>query len=309
MIKKNVMEKIGIVGATSFISSALVESLKEYKIVATYVHEERTKKINHKSNINWIKYDLSDGNLSNNMIGELANCTTIYLAAWMGTHDINNEKMNEKSHEALLNLVLKLISVKNNIQRIIYFGTQAEYGSINGHIIESSLCNPCCAYGIAKYRLGMEIREICSENNIYFYHFRIHSVYGVGRGGILEKVIEDLLKTKECYLSTNCQQFWNYLYIDDCINYFLLPLNSNIPSGIYNIGYDLGLRLKDYFEIIRKIIGKECKIFYGDNGDDTWKYNSRYSTKKIDKYMDREKIPFNVGINSVIDDIYAKVIS
>lgn len=64
-------------------------------------------------------------------------------------------------------------------------------------------------------------------------------------------------------MDTDCNQIFDFVYIDDCVDALLLGMQENLHYGIYNISSGNGYTLKEYLEKIKTIVAPDCKIVYG----------------------------------------------
>ena len=61
---------------------------------------------------------------------------------------------------------------------------------------------------------------------------------------------------------TNCEQLWDYLYVEDAANAILSVVYQR-ASGIFNIGSGQAVSLKSVVELIRKSVASDAVIDYG----------------------------------------------
>ncbi len=190
-----------------------------------------------------------------------------YLASWTGTNDRNNTELNKKSADGLF-FCLEYLLRSAKCKKVIQLGTQAEYGRGFTTVTEMVNCNPLTAYGAQKLRFAHMANMLCLDCDVAFIEFRIHSVFGKGRGGIIEWLIEQLAEYGEARLETNCDQMFDYIYIDDCVDALILG-KEHLKSGVYNISSGDQIRLRQYFDLVKEVVDPNASIVYGSVDDNT----------------------------------------
>ncbi len=161
-------------------------------------------------------------------------------------------------------------------KRFIFGGSQAEYGHCKGLMSEDVPCDPVSCYGRAKYQVYRDITEKLKEqNDIDYIHARIFSVYGPGDHPwtLVSSCIRTLVNGGKMELS-DCDQLWNFLYIDDLARAVsALALSeerlgydaAGSENGIYNIAgdEDATMPLRDYVEQIYELCGCKGELIFG----------------------------------------------
>ena len=215
-------ETVLVFGGTSFIGMNLIRRLiaSGYDVVTTY--RPRSAKYEKlyamfQNKIQYVEVDLCNMQTSIKNLETLDRCDYLYLASWEGTNARDDEMVNERSANGLLQ-GLQYILDRFACKKVIQLGTQAEYGCPAGIVTEETACNPRSAYGKEKWRFYKMAEILCKQKNTNFIEYRIHSVFGKFRGGVLDSVISQLKINKYCYMDTDCSQIFDYLYIHDCID-------------------------------------------------------------------------------------------
>ena len=257
--------KILITGATGFIGSNIAKFLldKGYEVYATHRTSSSFEKcISYKEMIEWINTDNTDWK---EQIKEISPDQFIH-SAWGGIEasDRNNwdrQILNFWFSKEYFDLVKEC-----GTKKIISLGSQAEYGSHDFPVNETTTLLPADAYGAVKTLTLNYIRNLFENSTTEWYWIRIFSVFGEGEnsGWLIPTVISKLLKNEAISL-TPCEQQYNYLHIDDFINQFLSFVESHEnKSGIYNICNSESVTLKDLLISITNLLGlSQEKLRFG----------------------------------------------
>ncbi len=230
------MKTIVITGITGFIGSHIGQKLvlDGYKVYALYRTSSSFDKCNHfKNSISWINIDEKDWEqrILNLQVDILIH------TAWSGiTADSRNNWQLQIENFWFAKKIFDL-AVQSNTKQIISLGSQAEYGSFTAYTDETSICFPLEAYGSVKLLTCNYLMSLATSHNIQVQWIRIFTIFGEGEkeNMLIPATINKLLNSESINL-TECEQEYNYLYIEDFVKYFTFLLQPNVfPSGIYNI--------------------------------------------------------------------------
>ena len=93
----------------------------------------------------------------------------------------------------------------------------------------------------------------------------ITSIYGPGRddNNLLSYAIKTLLKGEKPSF-TRLEQQWDYLYIDDLMGALFALGNKGVGGKVYPIGSGEHRQMREYVEIIRRLINPNAELGIGD---------------------------------------------
>ena len=264
---------IFITGKNGFIGNALTKYLYE---------------INLKHNIFCLNRDFSfEGNCYTPNQSILFNC------AWAGV--LGKHRNSESIQNENLVYTKKLIEFckKYNIQRIIAFGSQAEYSPTNELINENSLIKPYTKYGEIKVKVHYLLSNYANNSDCKLTWLRLFDIYGPGDNPnwLIPYVISTLLKG-ECPVLTRCTQIWDYLYVDDVVKALLSFLKYKSKNKVENFNLCSGehLKLRTIIEIISHIINN--KNSYPLFGKKDFRQNEIHSIRGVNNLLS-SKINWN----------------
>lgn len=286
--------KVIMTGATGFIGIALCNEFLKNNYEVTAVIRPNTKR-KHKipSGVNIVELPLD-------RINELEGSYDLfYHLAWNGSsgndrNDFNIQYSNIKYTADAIKVAKKL-----GCKKFIGAGSQAEYGVVHGQAIEDeTICKPFMMYGAAKlaaYHMG---KIVADQEKIPFIWPRIYSVYGPGEneGTLISYLVKTLKEGKIPELSP-CENMWDFMYIDDCVNALRILGESAITEGIYNISVGKPKLLKEFVEIVKEVVNPNGMVTYGVKKSDINKtFWLEPNIEKLKSLGFESKVKFREGI-------------
>lgn len=305
--------KILITGVTSFIGRALARRLiSEGTETFGVVRPDSKNKDGLPEMLNVIECDLSDSHKLSTLLPD-----TIDACIHLGWDGIGRcGRMDHAVQSVNIANTLSLIPVLKELgcRRLIFAGSQAEYGIVTKKITEETVCNPVSEYGKAKLAVLDKAFKLCNENEITYIHARIFSVYGAGdhATSLVDSCIRAFMEGKHIDLGP-CEQTWNYLYVDDCAKalsdlatcVYMTEDGEDTSEAIVNIASAESMQLRDYVERIKNVIGQGSFSF-------TDRQEPAEGTPNLNPCIDRlidmtgfsESLTFEEGIKK-IEEMYS----
>lgn len=254
--------RIFITGASSFIASNLLRKLlaNGHTIYALVRKDSKNiYKLPVHDNLHIYFGDMN--NIDSIELNDIAICLHF---AWEGIGMLG--RMNEDIQRKNVDNTLKLIKKCKHmgVKKFIFAGSQAEYGqSMDNHIDKK--CDELVSekaisfYGKAKLELAKRASCECEKLDISYIHLRIFSVYGYydHETSLISTCIKHFRESDEILDLSFCNQKWNYIYIDECvdiINYIVEDEKIADKLKAYNQSCDL------YKKNILNIAGNDTRI-------------------------------------------------
>ena len=184
----------------------------------------------------------------------------IHLANAGARNDAEAQHMNVVSG-------LKMVDLAKSAgcKRIVYTGSQAEYGATVKRQVESLPTNPFCEYGKAKVELCEKSRIAAEKAGIEWVWGRIFSLYGQYEP--MTRMLPQLIaamKNGEEYKMSSGNQNWDYLEVRDGARAVIALMESGKSGEIYNIANGDYCPLRAFTEIVRAKY-PQGRIIYGDD--------------------------------------------
>lgn len=260
------MSTIIMTGATSFLGrNTLSHLLSQGNTIYALVRKDSPKLplLPDSPNLITIYGDLNDIDIIYNFVKK-ANYFLHF--GWDGSGSLGRADTEMQNKNIAYSIKALKLAEKTNCSKFIFSGSQAEYGKTTEQIFETNKCSPISAYGKAKLEFSEYAFKYTQNKPIEFLHLRIFSVYGYGDR---DNTLVDLcVKNFDADTHTQlgcCQQYWNYLYIDDFVFIITKLLNFPTKSGIYNIASKDTRILRDFVEEIYDLSTKTGKYTFSAN--------------------------------------------
>jgi UDP-glucose 4-epimerase len=258
------MCKVLITGITGFLGSHIAENLVANNIQVIGLKRKDSdvwRCQEFKDKIHWI--DIDDEGLFKKQLLDTSFDTIIH-GAWIGVESDqrNNWIQQTKNIPFLVSLldVAKAVGVK----KIIFLGSQAEYGIIDGKISEDHEAEALNAYASTKLACMEILKTFCKTNDINWIWLRLFSLFGEkeNQNWLIPSLINSMLRDKQMDF-TSGEQKYAYLYVKDYASMMNKIVTMSIESGIYNISSNKTRTIKSLVEDIRNYINPEFILNFG----------------------------------------------
>ena len=306
-----------ITGGAGYIGSHIAEQLikKKYDvIILDNLKTGHEKLINQKAN--FIKGDINNKKLVNNIIRRYNIQTIIHLAAFLNVSEAerNKSRYYKNNIDGTKNIIL---ACKNtSVQNFIFSSSSSIYGNIKGSVSERNKPNPKGYYAYTKFRGEELIKQYAKRYKYRYGILRYFNVTGASSSGKIGEIeashghlikniaIQSLKKNPVIkiygndYPTKDGTCIRDYIHISDLVDIHIKGLDyleKIKKSFILNCGYGRGYSVQEIVNIFKKI-KKNLIIKYHKRrpGDIAQVYSN---TKKLNqllkwksKYNDMNKI-------------------
>jgi len=298
MIKSIPNTKILITGATGYIGSSIIEFLTQhfqYHIIALVRFDNDTK----------FPYgvEVRQGNFENDnfLINSIADVDVIiHTAGIKGIAGCSNGL--SKTINANINFTEKLLgAIKNKNTKIIYTSSYWVYGAQLTPFKEVQVLSPNEMYGWTK----AISEKMIMVSGLNYLILRLSNVFGYGAGKKYDEVVSTfvkrVIKGESILLNNAGRHCIDFIDIHDlcCILSQLLSISeknlvvnigSGIPMSIEKLAHTIN-------EIVGKVVGKDIKIIYGPQENDTIQFADRYlNISRLLTLIDFTHTPFATSL-------------
>jgi len=248
--------KVFISGATGFVGRHVMAEIHAsgHDILASRLEEDKTE--NNPSNIHWLNGDLADLELLKAGLKSFNPDVVIHLA-WQGIPDYSESisRLNLINSIDLLDCIMD----KTNCRKILVSGSCWEYGKKQGTCKESDPVNIESYFTWAKNSLNQYLQIKCTERKITLNWFRIFYLYGPGQraGSLIPMLIKSIGTSQIPKINTPLNKN-DFVYVGDVSRSFARAIDTDIPSGVYNLGSGYATSVYDICCMVEKhLLGTE----------------------------------------------------
>ena len=266
------MIKVAIIGASSFLSSYIIETLEEEHYSLTLFSRSRIN-MDH----DFFKFEYPD-TIPNFQF--FLKFDVIIFTAAAGVQNSNIYSIDDiYALNSFLPITLSNFLAENNFKgKFITFGSYAEIG-LNEEIkyynekeVVLSNLKVHNHYSLSKRILSRFVND--SLNCISHYHIILPNIYGKNenKNRLIPYLIHNLSNNNILKL-TSGNQIRQFLHVKDVVSFIHKICNSNIDKGLYNLATNNYNFVKDISKIIFDYFGKNITHKYEqiERSDETMK--------------------------------------
>lgn len=185
-------------------------------------------------------------------------------SAWIGVEAQDRDDLDLQSKNVQLFTELLEVIKQSSIKKIIFLGSQAEYGLLSGKVSEDFNSVATTAYGNIKLDCLRLLSAFSNIYNVEWVWLRVFSLFGPGEGNtwLFPSLIKKMLTDSHMDFTKGDQKY-AYLYIHDFTEIVFRVAQKNIASGIYNVSGELARPLKLIIAKIRDHVNPSFKLNFG----------------------------------------------
>lgn len=255
--------KIFVTGGTGFVGSHICRALIQagHSIICL---KRKTSSLDRcmdfRERMQWVDHD--SANWAQVVIASKPRA--LVHCAWAGVTVAERDDWKIQGENIAFLLELMRIAEAVGAKQFIAFGSQAEYGLIQGRVNEEHPCHPTTAYGIAKLACLTLLDGFARQRQMSYAWLRLFSIYGPGEGA--QWFIPGLIRQMKLGQSprlTGCEQRYDYLHVYDLALAVLAVLRQPEKSGVFNLSSNTSLPLKQVVELIREYASSRVAPVFG----------------------------------------------
>ncbi len=261
------MKKIFLTGATGFIGSHLLEKLlaKKYEIVITKRNQSDTWRIDHL--LDQVEVcDIDGKSLNDTFEKNEFNCVVHLATNYIKNHENHSQVKGMIEDNVVFPSVLADSAVRHGVKNFINTGTFFEYKTKNQPLKETDAIEPCNFYAATKVSFGEILKYYCQQEKLRVFDLKLFAPYGEKDNPKLIDFLINSLENKKPIDFSGGEQQWNFTYVKDIVEAYLLAIekiNSAKGYEIFNIGTDETNSLTELAGTLEKISGKKLNINWG----------------------------------------------
>jgi len=298
-------DKVIVTGGAGFIGSHLVDRLisMDYDVMVIDNLSTGTEK-NLNKNADFFKKNICDDDMET-IFKKYSPSYIFHLAAQIDVR----KSLSDPLWDEGINIrgTLNLLEAASNaqIKKIIFSSTG---GAIYGEAKlakETLLPKPLSPYGVAKLTCEHYLRVYSKWKGLPFTCLRYGNVYGprqdpYGEAGVVAIFCSQLIEGKQPVMYGFGSMIRDYIFVSDIVEANILSIKRG-DGGIYNIGTGTPTTVKELFETLKEISGKniEPKLASVREGEISEIYLSCDRARKELKW--KPEIPLKEGLKKTFD--------
>ena len=235
-----------------------------------------------------------------------SNIDVMYHMSWVGVSTTDKNDYKKQFLNISLTYEALEFAKRNKIKKIVIPGSMSEFSGYNTNVCGRESDMPSDLYAATKVAVRKIAFQYSRKNDIDVNWLLITSIYGPGRkdNNLITSTIKKIINDEKIG-TTKLEQKWDYLYIDDLIEAMYLIGKKGKKNKIYPVGSGKVMRLREYVEIIFKIMS------YTDySGIGSIPYKNDFIDNSMPNISELEsdtgfkaKVTFDMGIKNVIEEI------
>lgn len=248
-------KKVLITGGSGFVGSHLVEYVHEIEDVEIVIFD-RLPPLSF-ANISYFQGDVTSCNDLNEVFKKFGPFTTIFhLASAMPNKEVTDSRMWETNVIGTRNLITK--AVEEKAASFIFTSSNVTYGIPTSlPVTEATMPHPLETYGKSKVQAEKELEKWKGKINIQI--IRCPVISGTGRLGLQAILFEFISENRNVYVLGDGSNRYQFIDVMDVCT--ALEKASHMKgSGLYNIGADEVLSLREIYEGVIKFAKSTSKI-------------------------------------------------
>lgn len=265
-----------VTGGAGFIGSSVVDKLllkKPKKIIILDDFSRGTNQNIEKAAKNK-NVELVTGDIGNLKLvdGLTKNCDYVFhMAAIRITKCAEDPRLCQ---QVLVNGTFNVLEacVKNKVKKIILSSSASVYGNPSYMPMgESHPFNNTTAYGAAKIaneEMTKAFKAMYGLNYVILRYFNVYGprmdIYGVYTE-VLIKWLEKIDKNENPIIHGDGKQALDFVYVDDVARANIQALESDVNSGVFNVGTGKSSSLKELLGLLLKLSKSKLKPIYVKN--------------------------------------------
>lgn len=258
------MTKVLFTGVTGFLGSRIAETLINHDIEVIGLKQKKSDTWRCKGFLDKVYWIDIDENYDYKKKLEGITIDVLIHCAWIGVkaNERDNFDLQQKNIHFLKN-ILEIVQI-TSIKKMIFLGSQSEYGVLNNIVNETKKCEVVNAYSRVKLDTLRLVEEFAKKNNLSWIWLRVFSVFGEKEDStwLIPSLIKRMKVDRQMDFTLG-EQKYAYLYIGDFATIVYKILSKSINSGIYNISSNNVMPVRMVVEKIRDIINPAFKLNFG----------------------------------------------
>jgi dTDP-glucose 4,6-dehydratase len=215
-----------------------------------------------------------------------------------------NARRFYETNSVVLVRLAETLAIRNYLKQFVQISSSEVYGSVVGPASEGFPLRPSSPYAISKAAFDMHLESMYRTGWFPYTIVRPSNCYCVGQQlhRVIPKAIRAALTGTKMRLEGGGSSIKSYLYADD-LSSAIIGLIKTSASGVYNVGPDESVTIRELVELVANVCGKELEDIAVTApprlGED---FRYELNSQKIQKHLDwKPTIELRDGIASMVE--------
>jgi UDP-glucose 4-epimerase len=160
--------------------------------------------------------------------------------------------------------------IRHGVRKVVFastggavYGEQQQFPAAEDHPQY-----PISPYGVSKLAAERYLHFYDVQYGLSYAALRYANVYGPrqdphGEAGVVAIFSRNLATDKGATINGSGEQTRDYVYVADVARANVLALETNVPSGAYNVGTGIETNVNQLYELMRNLSGKDLPATHG----------------------------------------------
>lgn len=262
-----------ITGGAGYIGTELIYTLSELSEVEKIVVYDNLSRgnynlfIGHKVTNSKVKFIHGEMLDTRRLRSALKNIDVVFhLAAKVTTPfaNIDGHIYEQTNHWGTAELTYAL--EESNVKQLFFLSSTGVYGNTTSRVTENTLPQPDSFYTISKFRAERHIQRLSEKMKTVI--IRLGNVYGYSKSmrfdAVINRFMFDAHFNNRITINGTGHQNRSFIHIEKTTDVLSRLLNTEIPSGIYNLT-DKTLSILEIVEVMKNIYPDVESFFINQN--------------------------------------------
>jgi UDP-glucose 4-epimerase len=309
--------RVLVTGGAGFIGSQVVDRLVAAGYTVKVVDNLTTGNLTNisahvaRGSVDFVKADIRDVEIVGKLVHDID--VVIHSAAIASVpFSVKNPSL---TYDVNVNGTRRLLEscVRSGVEKFIFVSSCAVYGAPRYlPVDETHPTRPISPYASSKLEGEGLCEEFREETGFGVAVLRLFNVYGPRQAlseysGVITRFLKCIKRSRRLVIYGDGSQTRDFVHVADVANAVLRLVQSDIDSGVFNIGYGKEVSICDLAKTVLNLSGKDCGIINQPSRHGDIAHSVANISKARKAFAYSPKVPLEEGLrNLLLEDKCAK---